>query len=264
MPPALVCYHLTTAPDVLLHAYLNDLPVFRGPHRGPETQQGGANHWLVPGENTLTLDVLRAPRPRSTGAPPGEPIRFVLFTAADPVHAPKDVTIIHEVRFSEIIERTPEAEHEPYHYTARFDLGVPVNAPVYLSSPMSDVDCRGTPELHQAIADLHASLAAGDVDRFLDLCSLRNEEYVFAYEGLGPTVDSLRDVARGFFASGPIVEPLEPDALHFEARALGRVVCVSRADGRSAIEARTRDDEAAVLRVDPWLTRKDGAWRIFG
>ncbi len=264
MPPALICYHATTAPDVLLHAYLNDLPIFRGLHHGPETRQGGANHLLVPGENTLTLEVLRAPRPRSTGAAPGEPIRFVIFTAADPVHAPKDVTIIHEVRFSEIIEKMPEAEYEPYHYTARFELGVPVNPPLYLSSPTTAIDCGGTPELHQVIADLHAALAASDIDQFLDLCSLRNEEYAFAYEGLGPTVGSLRDVAREFFAFGPIVEPLDPQSLHFESRAFGRVVCVSRADGRAAIEARTRDDDAAVLRVDPWLTRRDGVWRIIG
>lgn len=264
MPIALVCYHVTVAPGVLMRAYVNDLPVFQGLHRGPDTRQGGANHLVVPGENTLALEVLRAPRPRSTGAPPGEPIRFVIFTAADPVNAPKQVTILHEVRFSEIIAKTPEAEHSPYYYFGRFDLGVPVNAPVYLSCPMSPVDCEGTRELHNAMAELHASIASGDVNRFLELCELRFEERAFAYQGFGENIGAQKDVATRFFASTPVARPLDPRGLHFEPRAFGRVACVSRTDDGSAIEARTKSDGAAVLRVNPWFARKDGVWRIVG
>jgi hypothetical protein len=260
MTPALVCFHVTAAVGVRARAFLNDLPVFKGLLCGHDSRQGGANHLVVPGENELAIEVLRAPRPRSSGAPPGEPLRFAVFTGEP---GSTDVRFLHDVRYAEeVLERGLATEDVPYRYHARFELDVPVNAPLYLSAPVVAVDCDGTPELHRVVRELHATLAGGDADAFFRHMRTHMEEYARAFHGLGDTsVATQQEDLLDLFEAGTEVRDLDPARLHFEARAGGRVVWVTRTDGVPVLDARRGKMR---LRSDLWLARVDGRWTVVG
>jgi hypothetical protein len=260
MPPPLVCYHASIRPGVLLRARLNDLPVYKTPHRGPDSRQGGANHLLVPGENELSIEILKAPPAEPTEFQPGE----VVPPPGWP--APRSVRFALYTQDPEVWDGEPPALRRlPYRHLSRFDLGPDITAPIYLGARPADVGCEGTPDLFSAVAAVHEALASRDVDRFLELVSLKMSEYARAYEGMGDaSVGNQQAATREFFAARPVIGPLDPTSLHFEARARGKVAVVTGVDDGCAITATTERDPNAVLRANLWLTQHDGGWRVIG
>jgi hypothetical protein len=78
---------------------------------------------------------------------------------------------------------------------------------------------------------LHRALATKDVDRFVDLCSVRLEEQSRA---TGRTPEAVKELQRLMFRdalSRENVAPLDPDELEFRSGAGGRLVRVEQKGG---------------------------------
>ncbi len=112
------------------------------------------------------------------------------------------------------------------------------------------------------MADFHGAVARNDADAFVRLVDLKSAEAMAAYEG--DASFSLADARQGaveYFSGHALARPLDFDEIVFEPRADGRVAYVSRVDWGPAVEAST--SEGRGFATDLWLTRHDGAWKIF-
>jgi hypothetical protein len=255
-----VLFVVNFSEGVLARAWLNELPVHKFLAEGPDSMTGGANHWLVPGENTLTIEVLRVPAGDKWS------ITMKLYTVKNEHSTPPDLNILHQVELADYFRALPEERRAaPFLYTARFTPDTDVSEPVYLSAPPASFGCDGTPELRQAVKDLHDALVSHDVDGFIRLTSLKDEEYERAFPGQpSATVARQQQSSRKFFSLRPRIKPLDWKILHFEPRVGGRVAYVTGADHEPAIEAIAEDDPSLRLRANLLLTQYAGRWRVFG
>lgn len=245
---------------VIARAWLNDLPIHKEFVHGPDSMTGGANHWLVPGMNTLEIEVLRAPLDK------GSVVDMMLYTVRNEHSVPPDLDVHCRIDFPALWRDTPENERIlPYRIKAAFAIPNEVQEPVYWGAPPLSFGCSGTPELWEAVQAVHDAIANHDVERFIQLTSLKDEEYERAYPGI-PSAEAkrVRESARKFFALHPRVKPLDRNVVHFEPRAGGRVAYVSGADGEPVIHSIAERDPGLHLRANLLLTQVDGRWRIFG
>lgn len=269
-------FALSIRENVLARVNLNGLPLLvgeAGESPGPASLTGGLNHALLDGENVLEFEVLRlAPDPPNVKLDPAHSVRLLIWTkgALGPGEAPSPILptgsrLLFERSFPELWQDVPaERRTLPYYHRETFHLDVPLPPPVYLSAPPTRFGCEGTPELHEAVRRVHASLAGGDGEAFLDLMDLRFRDIERAYPGAPDcTVEGRRELFRREIFRYPIdARPLAPEGLHFESRAGGRVAYVTRIGGGAAIQAETRD-VVRKIRIDPLLCFHQGAWRVF-
>lgn len=256
-------------------AWLNDLPVHKTLVGGPDSMHGGANHMLVPGKNRLSLEILALPPPGSI-----PPVGFKLYRVKEPnaypivanmllevtIPAPHDPQAAAVVRPDRAVRLVPEL---PLYHEIDFDLPTEVAEGPFLRSPVIETTCAGTTELKEAVKELQDALEALDLDRFLDLISLKHAWFSEAFAGdPNAAPDKLREGAVELFARSPAVRPLDFSRLHFESRRGGRVVYVSTWDGGPVLEAVAppagEDQPTMALRTNLLLTRHDGRIRVFG
>lgn len=258
-------------------AWLNDLPLHKAPTRGPESMNSGANHLLVPGVNRLALEILRLPPARPRPPPPAEgekpqpevdmsPVGMKVFRILDASTEPIQAEMIREVDIPLSLGLSQyELPEVPFYHAVEFELPYPVPEPVYWRSPPSDFGCAGTPELIQAVTEVHEALATRDLRRFLDLLTLKHEAYAAAFPGEpAAAIDRQRSSAERFFTLRYTVKPLDTGKLHFEPRANGRVALVTASDDRPVLEAVADDVPGLALRANLLLTRHEGRFRVFG
>ncbi|MEP7121894.1 MAG: hypothetical protein ABJE95_13320 [Byssovorax sp.] len=251
-------YHGT---GVAVRASLNDLPFYRGDGQKNVTVTAPANHLLLPGENVLTLEVYKAPRPADALAIEG-PVTFTLM-----VHEPA-TPVVHRIDWPSVWADMPIEERSlPLVHSSRFLADDRLPHPVYWDSPPARFDLRGTPEQHEAVREVYRAFQQGDADRFLEINRFKLEERQRFYPdtpelSTGFQRQDLRaDLSREWH-----VRPLDQinlEELVFESRAGGRVAYVTRADGGSAIEAVAADDPRSTFATDLFLTLRDGRWRVF-
>lgn len=242
-------YRIAHGPWTRLRVHMNDVPFYRrDPQEYAITFTDGANHLLVPGENALTLEILEAP-PHVT---------VIVEITIDNNHE----SPVLRIDWPMMEEAVPEARALPFTITARFTARGTSYRPAYLDAPPSHFWPEGTPEQHEVVRDFHAVMARGDTSGFVEAVGLKSEEYLRAYGG-DPTCgkEAAREEAAEAFAKGVEVRPLRMDDLVFEQRADGRVAYVTRRDGGKAVEAVAGDGQRFA--TDLWLTRHNGAWRIF-
>ena len=246
--------------------YLNDLPVWKFLRHGADSMNAGANSWLVPGENVLTLDIVQAPL-TLPNMPPGRPtLEVTIFKAAEGATEPTDVEIVHQVQFPQMWDDVDEdLKTFPYRHESRFTLpDADVYRPVFLDAPEQEIPSEGTPELRKAVQNLHDAVKSNDGSRFADQVALQFEEYERASGGVADTdVASQRKTSDEFFAHPIEVKDLEMDRLVFESRSNGRIVHVVRDDGRPVLMARATDDPSEQFQGNVLLTHHDGRWRAF-
>lgn len=270
-------YSLHFEEGVFGRAWLNDLPLHKTPTRGPESMNSGANHFLVPGKNKLALEILRLPPARAKPPPPKEgekpapevdtsPVGMKVYRVVDASTDPIQAEMIKEVDIPVSLGLTPWDNPDlPFYHTVEFELPYPVPEPVYWRSPPVDFSCGGTPELIQAVVDVHEALASHDLRRFLELITLKHEAYSIAFPGeTAATVERQRASVERFFAQRIAVKPLELTKLHFEPRLGGRVAFVSGWDDRPVLEAVAEDHPGLALRANLLLTQHEGRFRVFG
>jgi hypothetical protein len=268
-----ILHNLAMRHDTLARVYVNDLPLFRGTAWGPLSQNAGMNYLLVPGENELRVELLRAPKPapgvKVEAAPdpdndidPRQSVELKIFKPI--AHGSHDVEMIHVCRFPDVWKNVDEDDRRlPYHHVDHFDPDVSIGPPAFLSSPPTDFECEGTAELHAAVSELHAAMVAKDVRLLIDLMSLQISEYARAFEGTsGTTVSDQEEAYEELFAEDVVVSPLELGQLHFTPRAGGRVAEVTRFDGKPVYEILSRGNSLKGHSSDPVFTQHQGQWRV--
>lgn len=263
MARKIVFYSLTLKEGVWARAYLNDLPLYTG-EIGPNSRSGPINDLLVPGDNELTIELLRVPQPVHSPYLDGA-VELFFYEVLNPNTTPLTTRVIHEVSFPAIYTSAPrERRHFPFLHRSRFEPGVDVHPPPWLAAPPAEIGCEGTPELREAVRRLHAAVDDSDADRFFQEIALKLDHQERAFEGHArATARAKREAFRAdLFDLRLRARPLEIDALHFEPRAGGRVVSVTRPGGY-AIEAACLDDPGRRIRTDLLFTRYAGGWRVF-
>jgi len=240
-------YRIAHGNDTRIRVLMNDIPFYRrGPTEYTVTHTDGANHLVVPGDNVVSLELYEAP---------------------DNFHVIVEVTIDndHEHPVVRIDWPTVLAGAPP---VLPFVISVPFRTtglsyqPAYLRAPRSSFGREGTHELRQAVTDFHGAMARNDADAFVRLVELKSAEFLAAYEGHSSF--SLGDARRGvqeYFAENALARPLDLDEIVFEPRAEGRVAYVTRVDWGPAVEATT--SQGRRFATDLWLTRHEGAWKIY-
>lgn len=261
---------------VLGRAWLNDLPVHKVLTRGPRSMQGGANHLLVPGKNRLALEILALPdRAPPAPSPPGEepkkvvhvlPVGMKIFQIEDPNAEPLRAHEIVSVDLPVALGLSPwEKPPLPLYHEVELDLPFPVAEPVYWRSPPTFFSCAGTPELVEAVVEVHTALVQRDLRRFQELLSLKHEAFAAAFPGdPAAALDRQRSASEKFFGLRYLVKPLDLSKVHFEPRAGGKVAHVCGWDDLPVLEAVAEDHPGLSLRANLLLTQHDGRWRVFG
>lgn len=238
---------------------LNDLPIYKGFGQENITVTQFANHLLLPGDNTMTMDLFPAPRPAHAPSIEG-PVVFTLRLDVE------EGTILHRVRWpDDMFEMLPDDKRVlPFSHTTRFAVDERIVRPIYWDKPPVDFPLEGNPALHAAVAEYVAALQKADVDAFMEVNSLKLAERQRA-NGDRPELAAgeQRKKLVAYLSKTWIVRPTSMEELVFENRAGGRVAYVTRADGGRAVEAVAADDPTETFAVDLFLTRHDGRWRVF-
>jgi hypothetical protein len=261
MQRELVFYNLFVAQGVVAEIFINDLPLYETLVRGQVGANGPINELLVPGENEVSIRLLRdIDRDYQHYY-----FRFYVFKVIGGTAEQPEIDILHDVRFPQRFEEADAVRKKaPFHHLGRFDPRIETHMPPHLSLPSLDVPDEGTPSLRDAVAALHESLAAGDLDRYLDLSALNIALRDDAYAGTAEhSAGAQRKVFADFFSRPLEVAPLDPAELHFEARAGGRVVYVRRVDGRPVLAARQKDDPTELLTARLTFIAQDGRWQRY-
>lgn len=249
--------------------YVNDVPVYRAPHVGPDSRSGPLNHLLREGDNEVSVELLRA------GRQPGvervdDAFVFEIYSVNN-LDAPEteklDRTVLCDVRFPKILEDArPEFQREPLFAKQSFRVEHPLPRPLYLDAPAAEFDCQGLPEQRAAVARIYDALERGDHEGFLEELSLRFDcdERAYPDEGdmrAGVRMQKWRD---DLFPYDPRPEgPLDFSQLHFEPRCGGRVAYVTRHDERHVLDVPCRKDPKRRIRTDLLMIQHGGTWRVF-
>jgi len=268
MPPV-VSHFVCLQPRAWARVYVNDVPVYRAPHIGPDSRSGPLNHLLRQGENEVTVELLRAGKqPGYDRVPDAFVFELYIVNNLDaPATEKLDRTLLCDVRYPKIFEDArPEFQREPLHHRQTFRIEEPLPTPLYFHAEPASFGCEGTPDLRDAVQRIHGALERGDHEGFLDELSLRFECDERAYpdeDGMraGPRMQKWRDE---LFPYDPRPDaPLDLSQLHFEARCGGRVAHVTRHDERHVLDVACRKDPKRRIRTDLLLIQHGGRWRVF-
>lgn len=243
---------------VAARVVLNDLPMYSGNGQQNITVSGPANHLLLPGLNTVLLEIFPAPRPADAPTIEG-PVVFTMRLDVD------EGTIVHRVKWPDVAEILPEAQQVlPFAHTSTFTVDNRIPKPVYLDAPPSDFPLEGTPAQHAVVREVLDALSRRDIDGFMALHTLKLEERQKANPGHGELAAHVQKKALAGWLQKPwIVRPTPMDELAFESRCGGRVAVVTRPLGGRAVEAVNSEDPSETFSVDLYLTRHEGRWRVF-
>ena len=268
---------------VSVRSLLNDIPFCKGDGQENVTVSGPANHLLVPGKNTFSIEVKDAPRPAHAPFLAGV-LRFTLKLDEDVE------SVVHHIAWPELwetplthgggvmptppgprddgkVEATPFAERElPFVHTSTFLVDPANEKPCYWENRPEDFGPEGTPEQHEAVRHVYRAFLSGNADEFLSVHALKLEERQRAYpDVIEFSAAHQRQRIADQMSRQWEVRPVDLDHfedLTFESRAGGRVVHVTRPDGW-ALEAIGAKDPSETFRTDLSMTRKDGVWRVF-
>lgn len=243
---------------VAARVLLNDLPMYTGAGQQNITVSGPANHLLLPGENTLAVEIFPAPRPLDAPTIEG-PVAFTLRLDD------KEGTIVHRVKWPDCWEMlTDDQRVLPFAHASRFLADERLLRPIYWDVAPVDFPIEGTPDQHLSVLEYSTALAKGDIDAFLDANALKLAERQRANPGHSELErGTQRKKLAGYLAHDWQVRPVRMEELAFESRAGGRVAYVTRKDGGRAVEAIAADDPTETFAVDLFLTRHEGRWRVF-
>lgn len=210
------------------------------------------SHWLHKGENTITIELLPAPRsPLTPSMDAWFRMQIVTADAQDralwqweypddvvSLGLPIELPRVHEGAFF-VTEDLPE--------------------PVYLKAAPEEFPVEGTPAQRMAVHDLYEAFATKDAARFEAAMELKAGEFDRFY---GPQ-PAARAEAMQMINAPWVMEPFDADDLRFDRYAGGRVAFVRRASGKPAVRAVHRDEPYLGWGSDFYMTCIDGQWRVF-
>ena len=249
--------------------YINDVPLYRSPHVGPDSRSGPLNYLLKPGENELKIEVLKQGRP-AEGEYQDNAVIFQVYTVKNmdaPPTEKLDRDILLDVRFPKIMVDTPKRhQHFPLYHRQVFHLDMDLATPKFVAAPETDFDCAGTPELRAAVQRLHDVLEAGDYDALMNELALKFSCDELVHEGdsdrlTGVRIKQWQDELLKYEPRPD--EPLDMSMIHFEPRCGGRVAYVTRHDEQFVLNASCRLDPKRRIRTDLLMVQHQGRWRVF-
>lgn len=255
--------------DTWARVYLNDVPVYRSPHVGPESRSGPVNHFLREGENEITVELLRTTRqPYLEHVDDAFVFELYEVTNLDaPEGTPLERRVRCDVRYPGFLDALlPEHRRLPTSYRANFHIDSPLPRPAFFDAKPAEFDCAGLPEQRDAVRRIFDRLSAGDHEGFLEELSLRFDSDERAY----PDEPNMRAGFRkqrwrdDIFPYDPRPDgPLDFAELHFEPRCGGRVAYVTRHDERHVLDVRCANDPKRRIRTDLLMMQDGGRWRVF-
>jgi hypothetical protein len=250
-------FRLRQGPKTLVRISFNDLPVVRQPSRGSKDDLRPANHLLVPGKNTMRLEVW--PGPPSPDSPS---IQGIVDLGLYEIESER---LLAQILWPQAaVERgLPPDEHLPFRHEVEFEIDETHPPPVYAEFPAEDVPPGGTPALREAVAKLHEALVRQDARAFLQAHALKLAENK-RYNGATPNNDAntLAAAYEARFAKKLDVAPLDEGLLRFEPRAQGRACYVTRTDGLPVLRAEVAGEPGQFFNADPVFVKDRGDWTL--
>lgn len=251
------------APGMRARVAINDVPLFPAAVVGQWSKQLPINHRLVEGENRVTVALeetgsalIRA----SVDEREVERFSFVIFKPRSDIEG--DYEYLAQCRVDPAWQGVDEPwRRYPFSTAKSFVPGVVVRPPTWVSSEAVTAPCEGTNEQRDLVREYYDATVQPDRDRLLTLSEPFFDDYAQSYPGESyfSRATLIREMDE-MIAEAPVYEPLEPTELHYEARAGGRVVHVSRLDGRSVLRATGSDGGA--FNTDLLLTKTAKGWRV--
>lgn len=240
---------------------LNDVPWLPTMRVGSYSSRGGINHRLVDGTNEVQFRLETCTEwARELGLATTEVENWfhVAFHRASLTGEPE---LIAEYALPKAWERLSEDDKTfPFAGTFTFNPGGSVPRATYLDAATVTTPCEGTPDLLDAVRDIHAVHTTLDRDRMIELCEPKVQDFAIAFPNSGEaSVSAQLAQLDDVLADKPVFADLEESLLHFEARAGGRVVHVTRADGGPVINGKGAQMD---YQTDLLLTRTPAGWRI--
>jgi hypothetical protein len=250
------------------NVYLNDLPVYRTPFVGPDSRSGPVNQYLLPGENEVTVELLARAAPDDKSVK--HALIFTLFVVNNLDAGPDetlDCTQLLDIRDPTIIDEAPERFRRfPFFHRQRFTLEVPVARPLFADAPPAEFDCRGTPDLRDAVERIYRAMENDAREAFLGEFALKFQCDEHAYRGEeAQRADVKREMLRSellHYQPRPTSE-LDWSMIHFEPRFGGRVAYVTRHDHGYLLDAVCVKDPKRRIRADLMFIQHQGQWRAF-
>lgn len=252
-------FRLRQGPATIARASFNDLPFFREGSLAYRTTADNADHLLVPGENTMTLEIWDGPP-----SPDAPTIKGPVELSVLRCEGEELIEVIAWPAFAITAGQDPMALEMPFTWTVKFTLPDDHPRSAYDANPGEDVPPEGTPELHAALAKLHDALARQDARAFVDSFRVKLDDFGRFYGNPQEASESV--LVRAYearFAKKFDVAPLEPSELVFESRSKRRAVYVRRKDGRPVLSARREEGEdIQSFDLDPIFIRRDQIWTL--
>lgn len=252
-------FRLRQGPATIARASFNDLPFFKDVSTAWRTTADNADHLLVPGENTMTLDLWDGPPSPDSPTIKGPVELTVLRCEGEEV-----IELISWPTFAIQAGQDPMALEMPFTWTVKFTLPDDHLKPAYAANPPEEIPREGTPELHAAVAAMHDALARQDARAFVSSFRIKLEDF-------GRFYGNPREASEGMligayearFSKKYDVAPLEPELLVFESRADKRAAYVTRKDGKPVLSARREEGEdIQSFDLDPIFIRRDQTWTL--
>ncbi|MDI1480998.1 hypothetical protein [Polyangium sp. y55x31] len=245
-------YRILHRPASHARALINGIPIYDRIVPDNVAPIGPVTHWLVRGENTITVEL--SPSPRSPLTPDLGP-HFEI-----------------SVRLAEDLDRAVFTWDYPKSVAA---LGLPIELPlvgggvlridddlpdpVYRRGSREEFPAEGTVDQRAAVQELYDAFATRDAGRFEAAMDLKVSEFERYY---GPQPLSRAEAMKRMNEPW-IMEPFDAHDLRFDRYADGRVAYVRRASGKPAVRAQHRDEPTLGWGSNFYMTRLDGRWRIF-
>lgn len=215
---------------------------------GPMTM---ITHWLIKGENLITIELL--PAPRSPHTPYMDAwLAMQIVTAADQDTALWRWTFPDDVAVLGLPIELPRL-HEGI-------LLVTEDLPpaAWLKATPEEFPPEGTAAQREAVRELYDAFASRDPVRFESVMELKASEHDRFY---GPQPLAKAEAMQRMNAPW-IMEPFDEADLRFDRYAGGRVAFARRASGKPAVRAVHRDEPYLGWGTDFYMTRIDGRWRV--
>lgn len=230
-------------------AAVNGFPLARRSTMQFDTISSSGDHFLMPGENTLSLSIFENIEAHLgvakvlTGRFDSEvPLCMVVFQEDLPPESL--LNLVYPVRLEK-----------------RFVVPDDHPRPIFQDASPVDVPVEGTPEMMAPLAALHGALQAGDAEGVYGALELKSAELYRFHRAEATSPAALRQ-ATAERVRGPYdMTPLESRDLVFEPAANRRAVTVRRRAGGPVIAGRPRG-EGPPFANDPVLVRHEGRYRI--
>ncbi|MFO0617584.1 MAG: hypothetical protein U0414_33630 [Polyangiaceae bacterium] len=193
------------------------------------------DHWLMPGPNVMTLEVVRGV------VGPETAINANLWDGDTKehlaeIHWPKDFS-------SEPAELAHGGRPITASVAKAFVLPDSHPRPFYADAPVRDVPLRGDPQTWAPIRAFHDAFTRGDKAGVLEGLSLRLEVWARAYQSKNADPGAVAaELDRNVPAPFKML-PLDPDATVFEPIAGGKMLRVRRLDRLPVIAGKCVDED---------------------